>query len=331
MRVVTKVVGVGIFVLIVALLQYGWIYRYATSATKVLFTIGPFANSLIHKSVFDKNPSNVQNGSEHSSNSIDMLNRNVFYNRIEKCGSRSLIALVRNIAASNLFNSEGSTDYSHPHPKNELMLQEMEKIAHLKTPTFYNRHIHYLDFKKHGLKSPIYINMLRDPVDRFVSHYNYIKYGDQKGQIKKSQNNLSDINECILQDESHCHQPYVRFHYIYYFCGFDPVCTESSSKTRMDLAKRHISDNYLLIGMTEDFENTLKLLEIMIPQYFKGAEAAWTKIANFTKSRSKTVIRDVLTVDAFTKLRYHLLVEDYVLYEFAKKIYESLKFKYRID
>jgi dermatan/chondrotin sulfate uronyl 2-O-sulfotransferase UST len=42
------------------------------------------------------------------------------------------------------------------------------------TPWSFNRHVFYIDFGKYGvLNPPIYINLIRDPVERIISSYFY--------------------------------------------------------------------------------------------------------------------------------------------------------------
>lgn len=130
------------------------------------------------------------------------------------------------------------------------MNREITKIALLKAPAFYNRHIHYLDFEKYCFSQPIYINMIRDPVARFVSHFNYWKYGDHQRKAVDNPRNLSDINQCILADKPFCVEPYMTQYYANYFCGFDPICDKSLAE-KIRSAKKHIDDNYLVVGMTE--------------------------------------------------------------------------------
>lgn len=257
--------------------------------------------------------------------------RNVFYNRIGKCGSRSLLMLAQYVMKRNNIRMKSSANYWDDHPHESLAMKEMMKISTLAPPTFYNRHIHYLDFKKHRFKPPIYINMIRDPVSRYVSHFNYAKYGDMLGGVRNGPANLSDINHCLLNNESYCHREKSRYYYTNYFCGFDSVCSNTSSTARFELAKKHVRDDYLLIGMTEEFEHTLALLEKMIPVYFKGASDIWKRLGGSLTSRTKTKTKDVLNDKAYHKLRYEILADDYIVYEYAKSKYQKLKKEYGIS
>jgi len=45
-------------------------------------------------------------------------------------------------------------------------------------PAFYHGHFCYYSFNQFGVESPFYINILREPLDRLVSHYYFLRYGD---------------------------------------------------------------------------------------------------------------------------------------------------------
>lgn len=44
-------------------------------------------------------------------------------------------------------------------------------------PTFYHGHVAYLDFNKFGVSSiPMLINIIRQPLDRMISYYYFLRY-----------------------------------------------------------------------------------------------------------------------------------------------------------
>ena len=43
----------------------------------------------------------------------------------------------------------------------------------------------------------------------------------------------------------------------------------------MEEAKRHVVQDYLVVGVVEEFDDFVKVLEILIPSFFRGAYAKW--------------------------------------------------------
>lgn len=52
-----------------------------------------------------------------------------------------------------------------------------------------------------------------------------------------------------------------------YFCGDTPECEYPSEKA-LAVAIKNLNEKFLLVGLTEEFENFIKILEKMMPAYF---------------------------------------------------------------
>lgn len=253
--------------------------------------------------------------------------RAVFYNRVGKCGSRSLMEVVRYLAGQNNFREISSHNFDGEvsiHPKD--LYSEIAVLAGYIPPVFYNRHVYFLDFKSVGVTPPYYINMIRDPIDRFSSHYNYLKYGDVIGEVDGGSHSLKDINTCVSDEVNPCNSDlmtYIRD----YFCGHN--CNAKYRTESVTVAKKHIDDYYVLVGLIEEFEATLLLLEVFLPSYFKGARDAWEKVRK--KEAYSTIRKDELTDEAKYKLRYKLLKDEYDVYNHVKERFDQLKKKYLIE
>ena len=56
------------------------------------------------------------------------------------------------------------------------------------------------------------------------------------------------------------------------------MCFRDYGPDALEQAKKNVENHYLFVGLTEDFENTLKMLEVLVPQQFKGAaNTSWRK------------------------------------------------------
>ncbi|XP_039271527.2 uronyl 2-sulfotransferase-like [Styela clava] len=259
------------------------------------------------------------------------VNENVFYNRLEKCGSRSLLSVARRLAHRNNFTFSASSDYRHKRPRRPRVLEEIQKISNFTHPTFYNRHIHYINFGKFGYSKPIYVNLIRDPIERFISHYNYMKYGEKARDVKTNPSKIweLDINVCVTKNIGVCGNINLLFYTGLYFCGLDEICLKPS-RASVELAKMHIDKDYAVIGITEEFENTLKLFEKVLPNYFSGALEVW-KDHSETKMNTASYRFDVLSQKSKYKLRYHDMAAEYEVYNHAKRKFEYQKKQYDIS
>lgn len=257
----------------------------------------------------------------------NLRSKNIFYNRVGKCGSRSLIAVINTLSHKNKFKVMSSNDMKNSRPKGTDLLQEVLTIGKLKPPSFYNRHIHYIDFKKYNLEQPIYINMIRDPIARFSSQYNYLKYGDNDHSLKYPNKDRQHINACVMNKSGMCNSTFM-FYMGLYFCGMDPVCTRMDEES-VKLAKKHLDNEYVFVGMLEEYNTTLYLLENILPEYFSGAKRA-AFLNQRTKKQTATKIKDILSEEAKEQLRTDSLAAEYEVYNHAKKKFDALKKQFGI-
>ena len=46
-------------------------------------------------------------------------------------------------------------------------------VNNFSTPSVFAKHVAMVNFSKHGLPTPIYVNIVRDPVERVISWFYY--------------------------------------------------------------------------------------------------------------------------------------------------------------
>ena len=57
---------------------------------------------------------------------------------------------------------------------------------------------------------------------------------------------------------------------IVYFCGHLPVCKKFNNEQAFIIAKNNVEKYYSVVGITEEMNNTLKVMENVLPQFFSG-------------------------------------------------------------
>lgn len=138
-------------------------------------------------------------------------------------------------------------------------------------PAFFHGHFAFLPFKTDPL--PIYINLIRDPLDRLVSYYYFIRYGDnfRKGLARSKDGDKTTFNECVQNQTSKDCTISKMWTQVPYFCGQHAACWDPGSQWALDRAKQNLIENYFLVGTTEKLEKFVEMLQLHIPTIFAGA------------------------------------------------------------
>lgn len=167
----------------------------------------------------------------------------MFFNRCAKVGSESMIQLLGNLETMNLFR----LDHLGPRKpaRRNLDPREQERVAdyvfRLGTGSAYVEHIAWIDFYDYGLPKPIYINLVRDPVERVISWYFYTRNSYKNAIIFRKLPDLKlnsavwykkDYNECVRSGDPECQ--YVPYTFLdttgnfkrqsLFFCGQNLDC-----------------------------------------------------------------------------------------------------------
>lgn len=256
------------------------------------------------------------------------------YNKVSKSGSSAFIAIAKylskrhnnNFTVSQHPGIMGSETFKKKMSEVQLA-EESHVIATLPRPVLYARHVYYIDLSEYGFKKPMYINLIRDPVDRFVSNFYYQQVGSV-GQNRSSPGRIRNINECVLEKQPLCSSGYyVRLYMTRYFCGQDDACGADERET-VEIAKRNIEKDYIFIGLTEEFENSLRLFENILPNFFHGAVNAWRYLQSGLQ-RYETVKKETISAKARKVLKKQMWA-DYEIYRFVQDRFEKAKLHYGV-
>lgn len=119
--------------------------------------------------------------------------------------------------------------------------------------------------------------------------------------------------------------PFPFFHmFEMYFCGQDEDCGHVDRLNMVDQALKNLVTSFTMVGIMEEFETSLKLFEIKIPEYFTGAPAVWSRLKDTAMMDTATKRKDSLRPDVREVLRQKLDGE-YRIYNTTKILFERMK------
>ncbi|XP_072157960.1 uronyl 2-sulfotransferase homolog pip isoform X2 [Bemisia tabaci] len=214
----------------------------------------------------------------------------LFFNRVPKVGSQTFMEMLRRLSARNKF------DFHRDHIQRvetiRIGVREQYDLSRMidtfSPPAVYVKHICFVNFTSYRIPQPIYVNMVRDPVERVISWYYYVRAPWYYVERKQAFPDLplpdpswlkKDFETCVLQHDRECqyiegetregigdHRRQTMF-----FCGQGNECLPFNSQAALENAKRAVEENYAVVGILEDMNTTLTVLENYVPRFFKGS------------------------------------------------------------
>jgi len=205
----------------------------------------------------------------------------LFYNRVPKCGSRTVVETLFRLRDSLGFNMAWAEE-TYPYHLNSTQ-QEIfaEYFNNLNPSTVYNRHLHFIDLKKFNVTQPAYINVVRHPLDRTISQHYF---------TNNIENQTESFDDCMARDvtQGRCAPHLEDTHMLtQFFCGHDPIC-RTEDPAALSLAKSNIVEHYAVVGLTEDLPAFFTAAEHVLPAYFKGAPQIFKKFGEVYRKDTST-------------------------------------------
>ncbi|XP_064486551.1 uronyl 2-sulfotransferase-like [Ornithodoros turicata] len=243
----------------------------------------------------------------------------LFYNRVPKCGSTTLLTLLRRLSGIHQFRHVHSKTYD----KRLLSRPDQEELAKMissePAPLSYDRHVYFLDFPSFGLSPPSYINVLREPTERIASSF-YYRHSVGRGNLSVAWRQKS-LEDCIVQGHAECSFLEGQENHwaltVPFFCGQDPHCTLIQNTWALQKAKENIDQHYTVVGVLEELNSSLALLEERLPQFFRGARHVFRE-QRLHQNRNKNPIKRPVPTSVREMLRKNLSHE-YDLYDFVQQ------------
>ncbi|XP_050741998.1 heparan sulfate 2-O-sulfotransferase pipe isoform X1 [Drosophila biarmipes] len=230
----------------------------------------------------------------------------VFFNRVPKVGSQTFMELLRRLSERNNFQfHRDAVQKVETIRLAEDQQQEMaEVISELPEPSVFIKHVCFTNFTKFNLPKPIYLNVVRDPVERVISWFYYVRAPWYFVERKAAFPDLplphpawlkKDFETCVLNGDQECtytqgvtvegigdHRRQSLF-----FCGHDYECTPFNTLGALERAKFAVEQQYAVVGVLEDLNTTLSVLEKYVPRFFEGVRDIYATSAEYLTKINK--------------------------------------------
>lgn len=198
------------------------------------------------------------------------------------------------------------------------------------TPFLLMQHHYWMNFTNYGVPQPTMINVIRNPIEWFSSHYHFHLYGWQRSPGERgARYEAVTLDECVLKKKPQCVENSWR--YIEFFTGSSSrgghnsdLNSESEKARAVKHAKTRLVKDYHVIGVLEQFEDTLELFEHMLPNYYKGAMQIWhSKKVQDTREATKSLNHTELSEEAREVMTQKLLLHEMDLYTFTVALFNE--------
>lgn len=242
----------------------------------------------------------------------------LLYNRIFKTGSSSLERYLSNISEqTGTFDLyQGTTEDWYNGEYYTIYPDFIEYKAQNSTNMSFIAHFYFR--KRLSIsKSYTYINMLREPVERVISHYNYmrlehIRPKERVEELRKSGQWNETLLECIKKQHRGCENNVMtRF-----FCGTKSYCKRGTLKS-LKRAKFNMSRYYASVGILEEVHTFIKILQKRLPSYFNANISSKIKFPKLKENYNKGYVTKY-----GNDIKSYILKQnkaDYYLYQYALK------------
>ena len=279
----------------------------------------------------------LYNSSIHLSGSIANSTRNtamLIYNRVPKTGSTTVLNIITKLGELNGFTNFHSSSYaSHSMTiAKELEFTNFVVAGPPQGKSFlYNRHMYFIDVQ-HYLRNnatvvPNWFNFIRHPVTRFESDFYYLRSASRWAHFTKRPNEQwfgLTLNKCVDTNATECDFSGDNILYrelqLTFFCGNSPECRRIGSRDALAQAMVNVEQGYAFVGTTEQMDLGLKVLEAVLPRFFKGVHKVYKEDQKYYKIGEK---RQDMSAKSRETLEKHLAT-DIEFYDFVRQRMEKM-------
>ncbi|XP_075212007.1 heparan sulfate 2-O-sulfotransferase [Lycorma delicatula] len=259
----------------------------------------------------------------------------IIYNRVPKTASTSFVNIAYDLCKRNGFNVLHLNITGNFHV---MSLADQARFVwnvtrwEAKKPGLYHGHVGFINFERFGVSQrPIYINLLRKPLDRLVSYYYFLRYGDnyRPHLVRRKHGDKMTFDECVEQNLPDCNPNHMWLQ-IPFLCGHASDCWTPGSAWALEEAKKNLLSEYLVVGVMEQLTDFIAILEAALPGFFRGAVEHFkhSKKAHLRKTNQKLEPKESTIRKIQNSQVWQMETE---LYEFAVEQFNFLKKRMIVD
>lgn len=238
--------------------------------------------------------------------------------KVPKAASTTIFDILYSLAPRNRFAVNSRPFYIDETRPRRAASEFVEYLDSLEKRTAHTAHGPYMDFRISSLQQerlPAYVALVRDPVKRLESHYNYLHWGPRSAWAKfwKGQDTSAPSFQSCVEDaavltggegekllslprsrrESKGDCLYWANAQLAYFCGLNcnhlDITYRRAGNHSLKKALANIERDFVAVGLVEDIDHSLRLFQSLLPSFFDGApERGGGLVARATKPQAAT-------------------------------------------
>lgn len=243
------------------------------------------------------------------------------YNRIGKAGSSFMLSILTALSKKNHFRLENHANFN---PSRSVLAQQ---LGSLQNDAVYVNHAAFLNGTASDL---IWINVVREPISRWSSLFYY-------GVDVRLRGKLAEKELATREEDTRCGCARLEFYKcietrIHNNCSLNipsqiiSLCEYGEPCSR-ELAVARVHASYRLVGLTGELDVTLRILEKMLPRFFKGATGSLSKAneraTSLENKLTGTILNGAIPDKTRKLIEQHAVNygDEHLFYEDAKKLF----------